>query len=303
MSQRVLVLGATGMLGHTLLRELDRGGELDVFGSARSADDLSRFFPPHLARRITPGVDALDTDRVRRLLDDVRPDLVVNGVGVIKQRSDVHDAVRTVTINALLPQILAHECGTRGVRLVSVSTDCVFSGDRGNYLETDIPDPPDLYGRSKLLGETAPPTLTLRTSIIGHELTSNRSLVDWFLSQTTDVRGYTKAIYTGVTTTEFARFLRTVVLPREDLQGLYHLAAAPVSKYDLLRLVARTYGWTGRILPEDGFRCDRSLSADALFAATGYRPPAWPEMISQLHEAMSRWNLPSGRPAGLTPAI
>ncbi|SCL32739.1 dTDP-4-dehydrorhamnose reductase [Micromonospora nigra] len=288
MSRRILVLGATGMLGHTLMRELHDVAALDVHGAVRGTGAAG--LPPELVERITTGVDVRDPGRVGRLVDDVRPEVVVNCVGVIKQRPEVQDAVHTITVNALFPHQLAQECARRDVRLVHVSTDCVFSGDRGGYVETDIPDPPDLYGRSKLLGEVhRPPALTLRTSIIGHELTGHRSLVDWFLSQDTIVSGYTKAIYSGVTTVEFARLLRSVVLSREDLTGLYHVAAIPISKYELLKLVATAYGWAGRIVPHDGFVCDRSMSAEALAQATGYRPPSWSEMISQLVAARARW--------------
>lgn len=288
MSRRVLVLGATGMLGHTLMRELHDAPALDVRGAVRGTGAVG--LPPEVVERITTGVDVRDPGRVGRLVDEVRPDVVVNCVGVIKQRPEVQDAVHTITVNALFPHLLAQECDHRGVRLVHVSTDCVFSGDRGGYVETDVPDPPDLYGRSKLLGEVhRPPALTLRTSIIGHELTGHRSLVDWFLSQQTVVSGYTKAIYSGVTTVEFARLLRSVVLPREDLTGLYHVAATPISKYELLKLVATAYGWAGRIVGHDDFVCDRSMSAEALAQATGYRPPSWPDMISDLVRARARW--------------
>ncbi|KKK05418.1 SDR family oxidoreductase [Micromonospora sp. HK10] len=295
MTRRVLVLGATGMLGHTLLRELQCSPDLDVRGTARSLTGRAGWFPDELAARITTGVEALDVPRIRRLLREQRPDAVVNCIGVIKQRPGVEDPVPTIAINALLPHQLAEACAEVGARLIQVSTDCVFSGDRGGYTETDLPDPTDLYGRSKLLGETTGEgTLTLRTSIVGHELGTARSLVDWFLGQTA-VKGYTKAIYSGVTTVEFARLLRTVILPDQALTGLFHVAAAPIAKYDLLRLVAATYGWTGDITPFDGFVCDRSLSAEALARTTGYRPPAWPEMISKLHAARSRWA--AGRPS------
>ncbi|MGX1618280.1 dTDP-4-dehydrorhamnose reductase family protein [Micromonospora chalcea] len=291
---RVLVLGVTGMLGHTLLREFDRDPGIAVHGACRTGD-LTGLLPPGLAARVETGVDADDVDGVGSLLQRVRPDVVVNCVGVVKQRPEVQDAVGTVRLNALFPHLLARLCETVGARLVHVSTDCVFSGDRGNYVETDLPDPPDLYGRSKLLGEVGGPhALTLRTSIIGHELASSRSLVDWFLSQAGTVRGYTKAVYSGVTTVELARVLRTVVFPRTDLAGLYHVAAAPITKYDLLRLVASEYRWTGDIVPYDGFVCDRSLSAEAFAATTGYRPPSWPQMVAELRAARSRWQLPAG---------
>ncbi|QOC92741.1 dTDP-4-dehydrorhamnose reductase family protein [Micromonospora craniellae] len=290
-ARRVLVLGVTGMLGHAVLRDLSEDPDLDVHGLARRVDDHAGWFPAHLRDRITPGVDATRFADVRRLLDTLHPDVVINCVGVIKQRPDVQEAVPTVTLNALLPHLLADACADLGSRVVHVSTDCVFSGRRGGYTEEDLPDPPDLYGRSKLLGEaTGPSALTLRTSIIGHELATHRSLVDWFLAQRGQVRGFTRAIYTGVTTVEFARLLRTVVLPREDLTGLYHVAAEPISKHDLLRLVAEVYGWPGELVPDDGFVCDRSMRADALTRATGYRPPGWPEMVRAMHAARARWS-------------
>ncbi|MFI9640573.1 dTDP-4-dehydrorhamnose reductase family protein [Micromonospora sp. NPDC051925] len=300
-ARRVLVVGVTGMLGHAVLRELGDDPDLDVHGLARNIDDRAEWFPPHLLARIVPAVDVTRFGRVRQLVDELRPDVVVNCVGVIKQRPDVQDAVPTVTLNALFPHLLADACAQLGSRLVHVSTDCVFSGRRGGYLEDDLPDPPDLYGRSKLLGEaTGVSALTLRTSIVGHELTTNRSLVDWFLSQRGQVRGFTRAIYSGVTTVEFARLLRTVILPREELCGLYHVAAAPISKYDLLRLVAEVYGWSGDLVPDDEFTCDRSMRADALARATGYRPPSWPDMIGAMHDARARWALDQARPGRQT---
>ncbi|MEH1031085.1 dTDP-4-dehydrorhamnose reductase [Micromonospora profundi] len=294
MTQRVLILGATGMLGHTLLRSLSEAAELDVYGCARSTSVTPALFPGHLRQQITPGVDVTDPGALRRILTELSPDVVVNCVGVIKQRPDVEDAPNTIAVNALFPHVLARECAAQGTRLVQVSTDCVFSGRHGDYREQDIPDPYDLYGRAKLLGETVQaPALTLRTSIIGHELGTARSLVDWFLAQRGTVNGYTEAIYSGVTTVEFAAMLRTVVLPRPDLTGLYHVASAPISKYELLKIVAEVYGWPGRIEPSDQVRCDRSLSADAFRQRTGYLPPEWRDMIVEMHRRAVQWRLPA----------
>ncbi|MEW2141771.1 SDR family oxidoreductase [Micromonospora vinacea] len=296
-TRRVLVVGVTGMLGHAVIRELSDAPDLDVHGVARSIEDRAGWYPQRLLDRIIPAVDATRFGRVRQLIEDLRPDVVVNCVGVIKQRPDVQDAVQTVTLNALFPHLLADACGQLGSRLIHVSTDCVFSGRRGGYVEDDLPDPPDLYGRSKLLGEArGGSALTLRTSIIGHELVTNRSLVDWFLSQRGQVRGFTRAIYSGVTTVEFARLLRTVILPRTELTGLYHVAAEPISKYDLLRLIAEVYGWPGDIVPDDQFTCDRSMNADALAQATGYRPPNWPDMIRSMYAARARWAVEPAQP-------
>lgn len=289
---RMLILGATGMLGHALMRQLSTADELTVYSSARDADPLRGSFPAWLRERVVPDVDVRDAVSVQRLLNDVRPDVVVNCVGIVKQDPRVADVITTITVNSLLPHLLSRECANRGARLIHVSTDCVFSGERGGARETDHPDPRDLYGRSKLMGEvTDPPALTLRTSIVGHELRGHRSLVDWFLAQDGVVCGYTKAIYSGITTVEFARLLRSVVIPRPSLVGLYHVASTPISKDALLRLIARQYGWPGRIEPYTGVVCDRSLRADAFLARTGYRPPPWPQMIAEM------WR---NRPAGLS---
>ena len=274
------------MLGHALIDELDAAGSLDVYGSARELGLLPQYLSADQLKRVIPGVDALDLDAVRRLLTDIRPEVVVNCIGVIKQDPAIHDAVYTIEVNSRFPHLLARECARENARLIHVSTDCVFSGKRGNYVESDIPDPADLYGRSKLLGEVAiAPALTLRTSVIGHELGTARSLVDWFLSQSGVVKGFTKAIYSGLTTIEFARLLASVVFPRNDIVGLFHVASTPISKFDLLGLIAATYGWTGELARYPDVAYDRSLSPGAFCSLTSYRPPSWPEMIGEMHRS------------------
>jgi dTDP-4-dehydrorhamnose reductase len=298
MPPRVLILGAAGMLGHSLMKELDKDGSFDVFGSARDAGILREYFPDHLLARVTSGIDALDMSTIRQLLNHVKPDVIVNCIGVIKQDSAVNDAAYTIKVNSLFPHLLAAECGHHAARLIHISTDCVFSGDRGNYREADNPDPSDFYGRTKLLGEiSAPPALTLRTSVIGHELDKNRSLVDWFLRQSGVVNGFTRAIYSGFTTIEFARLLGAVVLPRTDIVGLLHVASAPISKYDLLSLIAAAYDWTGELVPYLDFACDRSLSSEAFSALTGYKPPPWTDMIAEMRR--SSW--PARHPGDIRP--
>ncbi|MFF5173147.1 dTDP-4-dehydrorhamnose reductase family protein [Micromonospora sp. NPDC000089] len=303
MRQRVLILGAGGMLGHTLLREFDKAEEIDVHGCVRALNVAQGTLPAHLSQKVVQAGDVTRLDPLRRVLSTLEPDVVINCVGVIKQRPEVDDAATTVAVNALFPHVLARECRAVGSRVIQISTDCVFSGHGGGYRETDPPDPGDLYGRAKLLGETTRENaLTLRTSIVGHEIGSNRSLVDWFLSQTGRVTGYRQAIYSGLTTTEFAVMLRTVVLPRPHLAGLYHVASAPISKYELLRVIADVYGWAGVIEPSDEYRCDRSLRAEKFHAETGYTPPEWPAMIGQLQRAAAEWGLPVAR-LSRTPAL
>jgi dTDP-4-dehydrorhamnose reductase len=289
--EKVLILGVTGMLGHALLRELGGRPELAVTGTARDPAGVARHFPARLADGVITGVEATDFEAVGRLIRRSAPDVVINCIGVIKQDPRVQDPVATVTVNSLFPHRLARECEDAGARLIHVSTDCVFSGLSGHYSEASAADPGDFYGRSKLLGEVTAPALVLRTSIIGPELSGHRSLLDWFLASSGTVRGFTRAVYSGVTTYEFARLLSEVVIPRPDLTGLVHVAADPITKHDLLRLIAAEYDWPGEIVPDDQFTCDRSMTATRLLDLTGYRPPDWPTMIREMRESAERWEL------------
>jgi dTDP-4-dehydrorhamnose reductase len=279
---KILVLGASGMLGHTVLRRLHGAGGHEVFGTARDPRVRARF-PTDLAERILPAGDFGQTDAVAAAVAEVSPDLIVNCVGVIKQLASAKDPLHTIPLNSLLPHRLAVLARLGGARLIHISTDCVFSGRKGGYTEADTPDADDLYGLSKRLGEVGGPgAITLRTSIIGRELGSKAGLVEWFLSQTGEVRGFTRAIFSGVTAQELARVIDEVVLPRPELEGLYQVAAQPISKHDLLVLLKARYGVPTVIRPDESLVIDRSLKADRFNAATGYAPPSWPEMIAQM---------------------
>jgi len=279
---KILVLGATGMLGNAVFRVLSACADHEVVGSVRGSD-AARWFPEPLAARLLPGVDIDSHDSVIDCLAAAQPDVVVNCIGLVKQLAQAADPLQAVPLNALLPHRLARLCALRGARLVQISTDCVFSGGKGGYTEADPPDAQDLYGRSKLLGEVDyPHAVTLRTSIIGHELDGHRSLLCWFLAQPGPVKGYRKAIFSGLPTVELAHVIRDHVLPRADLRGLYHVAAEPIDKARLLGLIAAEYGKQVEIVPSDEVAIDRSLDASRFAAATGYRPPPWPELVARM---------------------
>jgi len=279
---KVLVIGASGMLGNAVLRLFAEDDTLDVAGSARSAGFLARL-PESLRPRIVCGIDVDNADSLARLFATARPDVVINCVGLVKQLAEADDPLAAIPINALLPHRLARLCDVAGARLVHVSTDCVFSGRTGGYTEADAPDAADLYGRSKLMGEVDyPHAITLRTSIIGHELGSAHGLVGWFLAQEGAVKGFTRAIFSGLPTVELARVIRDHVLPHPELHGLYHVSAAPIAKFDLLNLVARAYDRSTQIAPDDRLVIDRSLDSSRFRAATGYAPPDWTELIRRM---------------------
>jgi dTDP-4-dehydrorhamnose reductase len=281
---KILVLGVSGMLGNAMFRLLAESGAHEVHGTARSSAVL-RHFEPSKAGSIVTGLDVEQFDALAGVIADVRPDVIINCIGLVKQMGEADDPLRALPINALLPHRLARLCALIRARLVHVSTDCVFSGKKGAYHEADPSDAEDLYGRSKLLGEVIyPHTITLRTSIIGHELTSAHGLIGWFLAQSGHVKGYRRAVFSGLPTVELARIVRDVVMPRPELSGLYHVAADPITKYDLLRLVAVAYGKQIEIEPDDGVSIDRSLNAERFRVATGYAAPPWPELVARMRD-------------------
>lgn len=281
---RALVLGASGMLGNAVYRTFAESADMQVVGTARSRSVAARL-PSSSNARLAFGVDVGDLDGLARLFAESRPDIVVNCIGLVKQLSDSKDPLQAIPINSLLPHRLAYLSELVGARLIHVSTDCVFSGARGGYVESDLADADDLYGRSKLLGEVDyPNAVTLRTSIIGHELDGAHSLIGWFLAQKGAVKGFAKAIFSGVPTVELARIMRDIVLPRPELRGLYHVAAEPISKLDLLHLVAACYGKRIDIVRDEALVIDRSLSAQRFNRETGYSPPAWPELIRRMRD-------------------
>jgi dTDP-4-dehydrorhamnose reductase len=281
---KILILGANGMLGNAMTRVLSEKAGWQVHGTVRS-ESSKRFFHSDIAERLLTGVDVEHHDSLLQAFIRIRPDVVINCVGLIKQLADVDDPLQAIPINALLPHRLARLCELSGARLVHMSTDCVFSGHKGSYRELDPSDAEDLYGRSKFLGEVAyPHTITLRTSIIGHELQSAHGLVGWFLSQQGQCNGFTRAIFSGLPTVALAQIVRDIVIPRTDLSGVYHVGAQPISKCDLLKLIATVYAKTIDIVPEEKLVIDRSLDAKRFQLATGYIAPEWPELIKLMYE-------------------
>jgi len=280
---RILILGITGMLGSTAFRLLSRRGDVAVFGTARHGA-VHRWFPDVGPGRILSGVDAKCPEQLAAVINKVEPDIVVNAIGIIKQVEAALDPLTAIPINTELPHRLASLCARAGARLIHISTDCVFSGKVGGYREDDPPDACDLYGLSKFLGEIDQPhALTLRTSIIGPELSTRHGLLEWFLAQRGRVPGYAGAVFSGLTSAELTRVIADYIAPRPELSGLYHVAAAPITKHDLLDLISAQYQHAVTIEPIAEPMINRSLNSDRFCKATGYVVPDWPSMIRQMH--------------------
>ena len=280
---RALVLGGTGMLGHVLWRTC-RGAGIETVATVR-ADRLAGPAAAALDPSSTlTGVRAEDFESVTRALDGSGAETVVNCIGIVKQSSRAGDPVGTITVNSLFPHQLAAACRERGLRLIHVSTDCVFSGRRGGYDEDDVPDPVDLYGRSKLLGEVAGEgALTIRTSMIGRELEGANGLLEWFLGEAGGaVRGFSRAVFSGPTTPVLSRAIAEVIDRHPGLKGVYHLGADPIDKHELLLMLREAFSLDVEIEADGTVQVDRSLDSSRFRAATGWESPGWERMIAEL---------------------
>lgn len=278
---RILILGGDGMLGHQLLRLLR--AQHDVKVTLRQEFPAYAHNPLFSSENAFAGVDVRVSDRVLAVLSEFHPDAVVNAVGIVKQRPDGLDVIPNLEINALLPHRLALICRAIGSRFIHISTDCVFSGNRGHYREDDRPDPVDIYGHSKLLGEVdSAGTVTLRTSIIGLGLYRKTSLIDWFLRTEGRIPGYRNAIFSGFTTKELSRVIEMLLVKHKDAFGLYHLSSSAISKFDLLERLGNKLARTIEIVPDDSVRIDRSLDSSRFRAEFSYSPPTWDEMLDEL---------------------
>jgi len=281
---KVLVLGGDGMLGHQVVRQLS--SVYDVVATVRKPAAASTA-NALAGSRIISGIDVRSPDAVSSLLLAEKPQIVINAVGIVKQRPAAADPLESIEVNSLFPHHLAKACRIADARLIHISTDCVFSGEKGGYTEADNPDPVDLYGRSKLLGEVSGPgCITIRTSMIGLELANNSSLVEWFLRQHGDVHGYTRSIWSGLTTAELARVIHHLIERHRDLDGVWHVSGQPISKYTLLADFAALLGRPSTVVPDDSVVIDRSLNSERFRAAVAYDAPAWGQMLRELATAV-----------------
>ena len=270
------------MLGHKLVQNWQ--GNFDVWTTVRGEFEQYEKFNIFEKQKTFEKINVEDIEKVEKTVSQTKPDVIVNAVGVIKQIQTSKDVVKTLQINSIFPHQLADISEQYGARLINISTDCVFNGEKGNYKETDVPNAYDLYGKSKNLGEVERKNcLTLRTSIIGRELETSHSLVEWFLSnEGKNVKGFVNAIYTGFPTIVFAEILKDLIVNHKELEGLFHVSSEPINKYELLKLLKKAYKANIEIEPFEDFRIDRSLDSSKFRQAVNFRTQAWSEMIEKM---------------------
>jgi len=275
MVKKILVLGGNGMLGHKVFQVFNE--DFEVHASFLSLNDYTSAFPVYRdvpSSRIHIGVNALNFTALNTLVESVKPDVVVNCIGLIKQLKEASDYLLAIRMNSVLPHSLAKICSEHGAQLVHVSTDCVFSGVKGYYTEDDPSDVMDLYGKSKSLGEVNyAPHLTVRTSIIGREWVRSTALLEWFLSQKgKTVRGYKNAVYTGFTTEAIAGLIKKTVTKRPDITGLWQVSSNPLSKFELITMIRDAWKLDITIEPFNDTPCDRSLDSSKPSKAEHQKP-------------------------------
>lgn len=276
---RILIFGAGGMLGHKLIQQLSP--KFDTWGTIRGDYSSVERYNIFDRERIVESVDVENAESIENAISRVHPNVVINAVGVIKQLPTSNDVVKTLMTNAIFPHRVATLTGKYGFRLITVSTDCVFDGAKGGYTDGDVSNATDLYGKSKSLGEVnLENCLTIRTSIIGRELGTQHSLVEWILSNRgKQIKGFTNAIYSGFPTIIFADIIANLIVNQTNLTGIYNVASEPINKFDLVSLINKQYNAGIEVIPDGELKIDRSLDATRFNQLTGFRPQPWSEMI------------------------
>ncbi len=279
---KILIIGASGMIGHYLFGYLSQKKKYQIYGFVRNKRVLkdNKFLFNH--KNILE-VEILRNNNLKKIILDLQPEIIINCSGIVKQNPLIRNVPLSIELNSIFPHNLNIICKELDCRLIQLSTDCVFSGIKGNYKETDLPDPNDIYGRSKLLGELDYKNcITIRTSFIGHELVNNWGLLSWFLSQKNKVKGFKNAIYSGLTTLEISKVIKNFVITNNSLNGLYHISSNPIDKFSLLRIINQTYGKNLNIEPDYLSKSDKSLNSLKFQNETGYKPIEWEDAIREL---------------------
>lgn len=279
---KILIIGGGGMLGHKLVQTLN--DRFDLWTTIRGDFHNYEKYKIFERRRTIFDLDVSDTKLLEREVEKIKPDVIINAVGIIKQIKDSKDVIKTLNVNSIFPHKLADIAEKYDSRLICISTDCVFNGEKGNYTEEEPPDAYDLYGKSKNLGEVVGENcLTLRTSIIGRELQTSNSLVEWFLSnKDKKVRGFANAIFSGFPTVFMAEILYDLIVNFKKLSGLYHVSSEPINKFDLLKLIKEAYNIDIEIERFEDFKIDRSLNSTKFRKETGFNPPDWKKLLEMM---------------------
>ena len=281
---KILIFGATGMLGNTLIKYLTAKNNVEVEFTVRNKSK-QKLCKANFKKDAKYLADANDPSSILEAIEHYKPNFCINCLGIIKQREEAKDYIKSIQINSLIPHLIADYCKRNQSQLIHISTDCIFSGKKGNYLDNDIPDPVDLYGKSKLLGEVSNSNATtIRTSIIGPELNSSNGLFEWFKKKEGLIYGYKNAWFSGLTTIELSRVIYKFLIKNKVKNDIYNISSDPINKYELLKLINKLYDLKKEIICDDSVKIDRSLNCDKFSRETGYKKINWENMIIRMRD-------------------
>lgn len=283
---KIMVLGVTGMLGHKVYQTFYDNDHFITWGTATSIAEIEELFPSHYKKNIIQGIYADKIESVKKEIFCKKPKVVINCIGIIKQKKQIENIKRAIVINSLFPHQLADICDKISAKLITISTDSVFDMQKKQYyIEEDTPACSNVYNMSKFLGEVNYGNhLTIRTSIIGHEIMSNLCLVDWFLNTNKkNIEGYKNVIFSGLTTLELSKILVNKIVRQKKMHGVYHLSTNPISKLELLKLIKKYYNKQINIIPNESIKINRTLNSDTLRKKIKYLPPNWESQIKEMH--------------------
>lgn len=279
---KILILGASGMIGIAIHNHFIKNKNFRVIGTTTNSKAKNVIEKQNNLNSLVL-FDFLKDNNIEDLLKSINPTIIINCIGIIKQSNQISNKINTIFLNSILPNKLSILAFKNGIKLIQISTDCVFSGQKGSYIESDNPDPTDTYGRTKLIGEIInDSSLTLRTSLVGHELFAKKGLLEWFLSQKNECLGFKNALFSGFTTTAFAKILETIIINKKDLNGLYHVSSNVISKYDLLKKINNVYNKNIKINADYSLKIDRSLISSALQKKIKFKVNSWDFMITEM---------------------
>ena len=228
-------------------------------------------------------IDIESKEKLIEKIKSIKPDYVINCIGWIKQKKI--DKKNAYNVNSQFPLFLSQLALVLNFKLIHISTDCVFSGLKGNYLDNDHKDAKDLYGLSKNLGEIKNDnTCTLRTSIIGPEIGLNKfGLLEWFLSQKVKIQGYDKVIFSGLTTLELSKLISRCLFKKALYNQILNVSSKPISKYNLLKNIKKIFKKDIIIERSNKIKLNRSLNSKKFKKITGYKCPSWKKMINEMY--------------------
>lgn len=277
--KKILVLGINGLLGHRVFINLSKNKKFNVIGTVRGKARHNIF----LNKKVIKNFNIRNLFGLNKKIKKINPDFIINCIGITNKKTGRTNKNQIVLTNSILPHYLDNLSVILKYKLIHISTDCVFQGKKNFYSEKDTCDVQDLYGLSKYLGEIRnTKNLTIRTSIIGHELSEKNGLLEWFLSKK-KVKGFSKVIYSGLTTNELSNILESCI-SKYRMKGLYQVSSNPISKFELLKLINKIYEKSIKINKDVSVKKKLILKSSKFYKKTNYKVKSWKKQIQEMKE-------------------